>query len=757
MATASVAMPPAGPWRPDMTTLGQHVVLDPLLPPVWVAVVAGVLAVAAVAAAWRWGGGLTPRRRCTLVLLRLLVIAALAMLALRPQIRWQGRRPVTAEVVVLLDASRSMGIRDAGTEADPVTRAEAVREAFAGAGDALGRFASKASVRTTAFGSRVRPSDGFAVEPTDARTDLAEALRAVAERARRTSGPFAPRPSAVVVVSDGCANRRLGEADAAARDLAARGVSVHAVGAGSSEPTGRTRDVAVRGLRAPDRVFAGNRAEVRATVATLGLKGAAVEVVLSVDGKEAARRKISPADQRTAEEVVFTPVLEDAGPARLALAVGPLEGERVTTNNRAETTVRVEEGGIRVLYLEGRLRPEGKYLARVLADAREIDLERRLLVGQGAEAAAPKPADLDGVDVVVLGDLPAKTLPRATLRRLADRARAGQTSVLTVGGLDAYGAGGWGKTPLADLLPFAIRPSDKQVKGPLAFRATPEGRAHFVFRGEEGEAVPLPKDLPPLAGASAVGEVRPGARLLAQAEGGTPLLAARTLGDGRVASVTFDTTWQWALAPAETGGPAMHERLWRRLVLWLARRDGRPHEDLWIATDRTQYVLADADRPPEAEVTVGVRGEGRPEVRLEGPAAGPVSLTRRPGTGSGRTEWRGRVPLAAPGAYTVVAEAAVEGESKRAETHLAVREQDFELAHLLADRDRLARLTEAGGGSCRPLADLAESLTQVAASLEPQEAPAEQRVRLARGRVFLGVFIALLAAEWVLRRRWGLA
>ncbi len=740
-----------------MTTLGEHVVLDPFLPPVWVAVAAGVLVVAAVTASWRWGAGLAPRRRRMLLLLRLLVVAALAMLALRPQVRWEGRRTVPAEVVVLLDASRSMGIRDAGSDADPATRAAAVREAFAGAGEALEALVPEATVRTVAFGSRVRPSDGFAVEPADPRTDLAEALRAVAERARRATGPFAPRPAAVVVVSDGCTNRRTGEADVAARHLADAGVPVHAVVAGSSEPTGRTRDVAVRGLRAPDRVFAGNRAEVRATVATLGLKGASAEIVLSVDGKEVARRKVSPAVQRTAEEVVFTPALEDAGPVRLALAAGPLEGERVTTNNRAETTVRVEEGGIRVLYLEGRLRPEGKYLARVLADAREIDLARRLLVGHGAEAAAPKPADLDGTDVVILGDLPADTLRAGTLSRLAGRVRDGALSVLTVGGLEAYGPGGWAGTPLADLLPFAIRSTDEQVDGPLAFRATPEGREHFVFRGDEGEAVPPPDDLPSLAGANAVGEVRPGGRLLARAEDGTPLLAVRTLGDGRVASAAFDTTWRWALAEAETGGPAMHGRLWRRLVLWLARRDGRPHEDLWITTDRTQYVLADPDRPPEAEVTVGVRGDARPTVRLEGPASAPVSLERREGTGARRTEWRGRVPLAAPGAYTVAAEARVDGEAKRAETHLAVREQDFELARLLADADGLKAVAEAGGGSCRPLGDLPDVLTQVAASLEPREVPAERRVRLARGRVFLGIFIALLAAEWVLRRRWGLA
>jgi uncharacterized membrane protein len=560
-----------------------------------------------------------------------------------------------------------------------------------------------------------------------------------------------------VVVSDGCANRHAGEAEAAARNLAHRGVPVHAVVAGSEAPAGGVRDVAVRGLRAPDRVFAGNRAEVRATVAALGLQGTDVEAVLTVNGREAGRRRLSPGSAQTSDEVVFAPALEEAGAARLALAVAPLEGELVTANNRAEATVRVQEGGIRALYLSGRLHPEGKYLARVLGDAREVDLSRRLLVGAGADAAAPQPADLDAVDVLVLGDLPAAALPPATVERIADRVRAGDLSLLTLGGREAYGPGGWGDTPVAGVLPFAINASDGVVDGPVVFGPTAEGREHFVFRGEDGEAAPSADVLPPLAAANAVGDLVPAARLLAAAAGGEPLLAVREFGDGRVASVTFDTTWRWALAPEQTGGPAMQRRLWQRLVLWLARRDGRPRDDLWVATDRTQYVVTDRARPPVAEVTVGVRGQEPPALRLEGPVPVAVRLARLGAGGEARSEWRGTVPLREPGEYTVRAEAAVDGRPQQAEAQVTVAEHDFELASLLADAARLGRVAEAGGGTCRRLDDLPQVLASLAASLEPQEVPVPRRLALARGPVFLAVLVGLVAAEWVLRRVWGLA
>ena len=741
-----------------MPDLGQHIFVAPLLPPVWTVAVVAALLVAAVVAVWRWPAGLSPGRRAALLALRLLVIGAVAWLIVQPEVRWRSRRNLPAEVAVLLDASRSMGIRDAGPEAD-VTRAQAVREAVAASAEAFAALAPRAAVRPYAFGSRARPADTLAAEPADPRTDLAEGLRAVAGRSRGVQGPFAPKLAAVVVVSDGCANRRPGDAVAVARDLARRGVPVHTVLAGSPVPTEGTRDVAVRGVRAPDRAFAGNQAEVRATVAALGLAGTTVEVVLSVDGEVADRRRLTPDAPRTVDEIVFAPRLEKPGPARLCLSVEPVEGERVTTNNRAETTVRVEQGGIRALYLQGRLSPEGKYLARTLADAREIDLERRLLVGKAPGPAAPKPADLESVDVLIVGDVPAAALPPETIARVRQRIRTGELGLLMLGGLDAYGPGGWAGAELADVLPFGIEASHGQVKGPLTFRLTKEGARHAVFRGDRGGALPASAldSLPALPGASEVGAVRADGRVLANSAEGAPLLAVRTVGEGRVAAATCDTTWPWALATEKTGGPAMHRRLWRRVVVWLALRDGPPGDDFYVMTDRTQVVLTDRERPPQVLVTVGVRGDEPPGVRVEGPATATVALVRRPGADASQAEYRGMARLREAGTYTVVAEGTVAGEARRAEAPVTVREHDFEFASLLADADRLGQVAQAGGGTACGLEGLPDLLTELAGWVQPQHVPAERRVSLAKGQVFLAVIVALMAAEWLVRRRWGLA
>jgi len=734
------------------------------MPLVWVALVGLALAAVVITTAVRWPMAATSRRRAVLLVLRLLVAAAILLLLMRPVFRWQGDQQVSGEVAFLLDASRSMGVRDAAlAPGGPVSRTEAVRAAFLSVRDPYTELAQRCLISPYAFGSHTRSTDQFGPDPVDPRTDLGEALGSLAAR---PSG----RLEAVVMISDGRANRARGPPEEAARRLAERGAKVHTLVVGSVKPTEHVRDVAVRDLRAPARIFVRNRPEIRATVATLGLAGTTIDVVLSLSGKEVERRRVTAASSRTAEEVVFTPKIDAPGLVVVALAVAPLEGELTETNNRAETTVRVEEGGIPVLYLDGRIHPEGKYVARTLGEASEIALDRRILIGGAAGSGSPSAADLEAFDVLILGDLPASALPAATVARMAERVREGNFGVLMLGGLSALGAGGWAATPLASVLPVAIRADDGQVQGPIRFRPTPEAAGHYIFSAESGGAVNFDA-LAPLAGANVVGPLDPTARLLAASPEGRPLLAVREFARSRVAVLTVDTTWQWVLAPGgkAAGGPGslsgaeIHRRFWRQLILWLAGRDSRPQADLWVMTDRPRYRVADPDEPPSAEVTVHVRGgsEVSPSVELTGPdgAVRQVPLAPAAGAQAGRgaADWRAELPLTDAGRYSLAAQASVGGAAKRAEAQFTVEQQDFEMADVLADPDALARIARAGSGTFRPVAQLKDLLAELAEGLPARFEPADQRFPLASERAFLAVVLALLAAEWFLRRRWGAA
>jgi hypothetical protein len=244
--------------------------------------------------------------------------------------------------------------------------------------------------------------------------------------------------------------------------------------------------------------------------------------------------------------------------------------------------------------------------------------------------------------------------------------------------------------------------------------------------------------------------------VLARSEDGEALLGVRESGSGRSAALALDTTWEWVLAPSDPNGPAHHARFWRQLVLWLARRDGRPTDDVWVLSDRPRYLLADPDRPPRVEVTAGVGDEaaGPPQVTLTGPRGETAAVALR-AAGSG--DWRAVLRPAAPGSYRLRAAGQVGGAAKQAQATFAVEEQDLELASILADYEELRGIAEAGGGTFRPVGQLAGLLDELTSAARPAWEDVERRLAVASGRVFLAIVLGLLACEWALRRRWGLA
>jgi hypothetical protein len=129
-----------------------QIVFEPLIAPVWAAIVVAGLAAAILVIAWLWRPAALGRgRRAALMALRLAVVAAVGLMLLRPIVVWQDREESPGQVAVLIDASRSMAIRDVAFDesrqggaiapatdgtaaAGPLSRNDAVRVAFLTAG-----------------------------------------------------------------------------------------------------------------------------------------------------------------------------------------------------------------------------------------------------------------------------------------------------------------------------------------------------------------------------------------------------------------------------------------------------------------------------------------------------------------------------------------------------------------------------------------------------------------------------------------------
>ena len=185
---------------------------------------------------------------------------------------------------------------------------------------------------------------------------------------------------------------------------------------------------------------------------------------------------------------------------------------------------------------------------------------------------------IDEHDVLVFSDVDAKLFQLAPsffdrskfgampltfpdrIRLTVEAVRAGK-GLMLLGGWYSFtgemGKGGWGRTPLADLMPVRCLETEDLVESTEGFSpaVTRAGRAFF-----EGLDVGA---MPPLLGYNKARPRREGTVLLEVAETGDPLLAVRTFGKGRVLAYTSDPAPHWGLNFVYWDG---YGEFWRRCL-----------------------------------------------------------------------------------------------------------------------------------------------------------------------------------------------
>jgi len=720
--------------------------------------------------------GLSGSRWAALVGLRLAVAALVLLAMLRPTVVRTEIKRQSATLIVLLDRSRSMTVRDALGDK---SRWEMLRETLADAGGELGRLADDFELKAYTFDAGLNSLEveggeiALPEKPDGEQTAIGHALE---EALQREAGK---RLLGVVLLSDGAqrayAPRDLPPQTAAAR-LKAQGCPLFTLALGQSVGLGQAQDVAVTELLVNPSVFVKNELPVAATVRADGYAGSDIPVELLFEtaaGKMevVAREKLkATADGKPlAVRLRYAPELP--GEYKLTLRVAEQPGELVTTNNELSTFVNVLKGGLNVLYLEGAPpRVEQKFLGRALAASPDIHVD---FPRPPIDPARPetRPGDLSErfepgkYEVYILGDLDAKAFEGTEdLERLAEAVERG-AGLLALGGFHSFGPGGYATAPLADVLPvkmdrFARQSLDGTIRtdvhltGKLTMRPTRVGLLHFalLLAGGREENLALWSRLPPLTGANRFREVKPGALVLAEAQNGAPLLVADTYGNGRVMAFAGDSTWRWWLK----GHEAAHKRLWRQVVLWLARKDQATDGNVWVRLPKRRYAPGS-----RVEFTVGAQspsGDPLPdaqfkaEVVLPDGKRRPVDLVRQGDERIGSFR-----DTQTDGDYAIEVTATHEDlPAGNARSRFLVFEQDLELDNAAADEDSLESLAAMTGGESLAPEQLPALIERLATQTEHLEIERETKKTFWDSWPFLLLVVGLLGVEWFLRKRWGL-
>ncbi|MEN6558632.1 MAG: glutamine amidotransferase [Thermoguttaceae bacterium] len=711
-------------------------------------------------------------QRAVFVLIRAVVASLIVLAMLRPTLVYTQTKKQAATLVVLADQSRSMSVPDA---AGRKTRWEALRAALAASADSLGRLQREFELKAYTFDGELHETstvDGLVQlpkQPTGRETAIGAALD---DAMRQEAGK---RLLGVLLLSDG-AQRTYAPRDLPPQTAAARlrhlGYPMYTCTLGQSRGLGEAKDVALKDLLIAPTVFVNNELTIRGQVRVDGYVNIPIPVRVLFETSPGRMETVAQQTVRAQTDGQLLPielhyVPKTPGEWRVTLEAPEQPGELVTTNNRLSTFVQVLKGGLNVLYIEGALRVESKFIRRALDSSPDIKVD---YVRLDARDPTGRPADLaerlrSGKYLVyLLGDVDSAAFQKGELDGLAESVARG-AGLMMLGGFQSFGAGGYGDSPLARVLPvgmdrFERQRSDEPVRddlhwpGPLRMQPTATGFSHFLttLSARRSDNATLWSELPPLDGANRFHDVSPGATVLADSGPDHPLLVAQNYGDGRVLAFAGDSTWRWWLQ----GHEAVFKRFWRQAVLWLARKDQMREGGAWIRLARRRFAPSE-----QVDFTVGVNssaGEPIAEAELKADVVAPdgvrrsVALLRQGERATGTLR-----DLQTPGDYTIELTAGRAGQSLgAAKARFLVFPQDLELDNAAADGSTMESLAAMTGGRAVPPEQLPQLVRQLTEETKQFDIPQETKKTFWDTWPFFLAVVTLLGVEWFCRKRWGL-
>lgn len=743
----------------------------------------GLIVAAGAYAAWSYRKIIGPRwARVCLAGLRWALIVLLLLLVSGPRLIEQSESVEKDWVVVMVDRSASMTIRDVDSgQPQRQTREEQLRGALDLTQAMWRDLAEQRTLVWLGFDSGAydlpATQDGAIramSEPEGRSTSISRALEQALTRS-------AARPvSAFVVISDGRATQQ--PPRALVQRLQASRIPVHTVALGSERTIG---DIGLVSVDAPPLAFVGDITPVIAEIERLGERGgtsATVRLIERSTGLTLDEQRVSFEEGSTRERVSLSVRADAAKVADWDIVITPDTPDLIEQNNSRQVSVEMVDRPLRVLYIDGYPRWEQRYIKNLLIREGSIESSNLLLApdrrytqeGDVILAALPdSPEGWAAFDVVMLGDVRPDVFTIEQLTQLREHVAVRGAGLIFIAGEGAM-PGDWWDTPLGDLLPMSPEAlaSEGGVREGVLVRPTPIAERLGVLRLGASASDPWPVALSdPSMGWSLLRwaqridaeQLKPTAQVLAESvyadgEAVGPLVLAMRYGAGRSLYVATDETWRWRYGQGEV----LPERFWLQMVRMLGRnslsRAGR------TAILEVTPTRATTDAPVRISVELvdqAIIDIGLPSVAVrvarEGDDAPPeTELTLQPEGlrsgvdhgGAGRTYSTTWIPPE-PGRWTVRVTESDLALSELSES-VEVFFPDDELRTPETDHPLLARLSEETGGiALTPelLGDLPENLRS-----RERVTVRERYETLWDSPLALILLIGLLTVEWVGRR-----
>lgn len=602
----------------------------------------------------------------------------------------------------------------------------------------------------------VAAEDLAVLNATEPGTSIASSLEAVAN-----SGGISP--AGIVLLSDGIDSATSQRSEAVLRDLGSRGIPVFTVPFGLPDPD----DVSISNIVMQEVAFSGDRVPVRVHIQSEGYEQRTARLSILLNDRRVSSRVVRFDGGLQFEEIDFRVDVYEKGAAQIDVVIEPFDDEVSTTNNRVTRSIRVVNEKVNVLYIEGNARWEFRYLRAILK--RDPRINATFIASNvGPEVARNSPEHIERFpkkreeafkyDLVILGDVDSAFFTEEELGLLEELIRDRGASLLMLCG-PMHSPASYAGTPVQSMLPVGFDPDEKwgQVSESVYPVLTPEGRSSLVMTLENEDDLNdriwsrmAPMDqLPPLLSA------KPGATVLAVLSDSTerdqsyPLVAWQRYGTGKCMSIASDRLWRLRFKT----GDKYHWRVWSQCIqfMTLSRLMGE-HKRIRLETDRSSYSVGSQGRlyahvlddnfEPVVQSGFDVMVSG-----LDG--ASPGQLIKLQPDRSQPGLYEGYFTPPGPGRYRM--EANEDDREISSVTEFQVSDFRQELADTDMRLKNLQRISGLTGGATLGVQELPRLSSLVEGGSVTTTVRSERP--LWDHWVVILLIVALLGAEWIIRRR----
>ncbi len=584
----------------------------------------------------------------------------------------------------------------------------------------------------------------FALEPVGTASDLHGAIQSAMDSVG------AKAVEAIIVFSDG---REI----AAEGDVHYSGQRAHVPVIAVSVASPNLRDIAISAIDLPRSQYVGEtlhaRVEVRNTIEPSHITGLAR---LSLGSTIATSQPVHFRDGKP-EPIDFHVKLDKPGPTRVSISLPPQKEEVSVLNNQVERWIKSLTQKLKVTVIGNSPGWDLRYLRTTLSRTPWVEMSEHMLGGDDLMLSMSA-EDLLEQDVVVLFDVATSSLTRdhwSAIRRLASERGGGVILVAGDDHLPAEYAG----PDFSDLLPWAKgRPVWRTWPGEAAYyRVNPVAGADLRLDPDPQEDQRRWNDLKAFYRYLEMPPLRASARpLLLERETRAPILSQADLGRGRIFLLGMNESWRWRYRV----GDRDFDRFWLQLLRHAA-------EEPYALTNGS--VSLDADTfsvsPKEpVHVRMRVNSEGFREalpsqlelsVRRQGSVYQNYLLRAVGSADSGRYEATiSGLPI---GDYELrppdLVLSRVVGDMSLP-LHV-IDNTEAEMRDLSGDIENLRQIAQSTGGKQIVLEEVA-SVPQLLADVSSRQPRVVELPLWDSYYLFLFV-LACLAAEWSLRKHFGLA